>query len=78
VEAEIAQAIRRARLFAGYAGWGPGQLEAELDEDSWIVEQASAQDVFTEDPEALWSSVVRRKGREYAMLALMPVDPRMN
>jgi putative transcriptional regulator len=78
VEADAAEAIRRARIFAGYAGWGPGQLEAELEDGSWIIEPASVDDVFAADPEALWTSVLRRKGREYAMLALMPVDPRMN
>ena len=70
--------IRRARVFAGYAGWGPGQLEGELDEGSWIVEPALPTDVFTEDPEALWSTVLRRKGPRFALLASMPLDPSMN
>ena len=71
-------AIRRARVFAGHAGWGPGQLEAELEEDSWIVEPAQRPDVFTSDPDALWSAVLRRKGREYMLLATMPDDPSLN
>lgn len=70
--------IRRARVFAGYAGWGPGQLEGELDEGSWIVEQALPTDVFTDDPEALWGAVLRRKGPRFALLASMPLDPSMN
>jgi putative transcriptional regulator len=71
--------IGRARVFAGYAGWGAGQLEAEIAEDgSWIVEPAVADDVFAPDPDRLWSRVVRRKGREYQMLATMPYDPSMN
>lgn len=70
--------IKRARVFAGYAGWGPGQLEAEMDEDSWIVEDALADDVFTDDPLRLWSSILHRKGGSYRMLALMPADPSMN
>jgi putative transcriptional regulator len=74
----LASNIRRARIFAGHSGWGPGQLEAELEEDSWIVEPARRTDVFTEDPEALWSAVLRRKGREYVLLATMPMDPSQN
>ena len=75
---ELAANVRRARIFAGHAGWGPGQLEAELEEDSWIIEAAQRTDVFTEDPDALWSAVLRRKGREYVLLATMPMDPSQN
>jgi putative transcriptional regulator len=70
--------LRRARVFAGYAGWGPGQLEGELEEGSWIVEPAQPGDVFTADPDALWSEVLRRKGGPYGVLALMPPDPSLN
>ncbi|MEA2228832.1 MAG: putative transcriptional regulator [Solirubrobacteraceae bacterium] len=75
---DFAAGVRRARIFAGHAGWGPGQLESELEEDSWIVEPAARTDVFTHDAEALWSSVLRRKGREYVLLATMPMDPSLN
>jgi len=78
VEEEAVRGVRRARVFAGYAGWGAGQLEAELEQDSWIVEPALPEDVFTDEPEQLWSSVLRRKGGRFAMLALMPFDPSMN
>ena len=74
----FAAGVRRARVFAGHAGWGPGQLEAELEEDSWIVEPARRDDVFTAEPEELWAQVLRRKGREYALLATMPMDPSLN
>jgi putative transcriptional regulator len=70
--------IRRARVFAGYAGWGPGQLEAELEEDSWIVEPARPEDVFTPEPEHLWSGVLKRKGPAFDLLRLMPEDPSTN
>lgn len=70
--------IRRARLFAGYAGWGPGQLEGELDESSWIVEPARPDDVFVSNPLALWPELLRRKGGKHAVLALMPFDPSNN
>jgi putative transcriptional regulator len=74
----FAAGVRRARIFAGHSGWGPGQLEAELEEDSWIVEPARRTDVFTARPDALWSQVLRRKGSEYVLLATMPMDPSLN
>jgi putative transcriptional regulator len=70
--------LRRARVFAGYAGWGPGQLDDELDEGSWIVEPALAEDVFTDEPDDLWSAVLRRKGGPFRVLAAMPPDPSLN
>ena len=75
---ETVTGVRRARLFAGYAGWGPGQLEDEIDEGSWIQEPARPEDVFAEDAAGLWSAVLRRKGPQYEMLALMPLDPSLN
>ncbi|MEA2247339.1 MAG: putative transcriptional regulator [Solirubrobacteraceae bacterium] len=74
----FAAGVRRARILAGPPGWGPGQLEAELEEDSWILEPARRADVFTADADALWSEVLRRKGREYALLSTMPMDPSLN
>ena len=71
-------AIRRARVFAGHAGWGPGQLEEELAEESWIVEPPRRDEIFTEDAEALWAAVLRRKGSRYALLSTMPPDPSVN
>lgn len=71
-------AIRRARVFAGYSGWGPGQLEEELGEDAWLVTPALPQDVFDEEPEQLWERVVARLGPAYAMMRTMPIDPSAN
>ena len=71
-------AVRRARVFAGHAGWGPGQLEDELAEDAWIVEPPRREEVFTEEPDDLWAAVLRRKGRRYALLSTMPPDPSLN
>jgi putative transcriptional regulator len=69
---------RRGRVFVGYAGWSPGQIEAELDEKSWIVVPAQPDDVFSDDPEELWSAVLRRQGGPLALLATMPPDPSLN
>jgi putative transcriptional regulator len=70
--------LRRARVFAGYAGWGAGQLEAEMEEDSWHATPALPGDVFTPHPEGLWSSAVRRLGPAYRLLSSMPLDPSLN
>jgi putative transcriptional regulator len=78
VEPDTLGELRRARVYAGYAGWGPGQLDDELEEGSWIVEPARPEDVFTDDPEGLWSDVLRRKGGPFAVLAAMPPDPSLN
>lgn len=77
--AEDVASLARARVFAGYAGWAPGQLESEIEDESWIVEPALPEDVFTELPEGLWRHVLRRKGGfEYDVIALMPRDPSQN
>lgn len=78
IDEEPMPQIKRARVFAGYAGWGPGQLEAEMAEDSWILEDARPDDIFSAEPERLWSSILHRKGGNYRMLALMPADPSLN
>jgi putative transcriptional regulator len=70
--------LRNVRVFAGYAGWGPGQLEGELEEQSWVVLPARGSDVFTTAPEALWADVLRRNGGGLAVLALLPEDPHVN
>jgi putative transcriptional regulator len=70
--------LRSVRVFAGYAGWGPGQLETELAEGAWLVLEGRGSDVFTTTPDVLWSDVLRREGGAYAVLALLPDDPRVN
>jgi putative transcriptional regulator len=71
-------AVRRARVFAGHSGWGPGQLEGELEEGAWIVEVPRREEIFTPAPRDLWAEVLRRKGQRYALLATMPPDPSVN
>ena len=75
---ELASAVRRARVYAGYSGWGAGQLEGEMDVDSWIVEPPLPAELFPDDPETLWSDVLARKGGQYSLIARMPEDPSVN
>jgi putative transcriptional regulator len=74
---QIAASTRRVRIFAGYAGWTAGQLEAEVAEPSWIIAEPDAEDVFGDDPD-LWGTVLRRKGGAFRLIATMPEDPSLN
>ena len=68
--------LRRLRVYAGYAGWAPAQLESELEREGWIVEPAHPDDPFREDD--LWEAALTRKGGSYALVARMPPDPSLN
>jgi putative transcriptional regulator len=68
--------LRRVRVYAGYAGWGPGQLDGELEEGAWIVQEAHPDDPFRDGD--IWSEALRRKGGGYRLLATMPSDPSLN
>jgi putative transcriptional regulator len=68
--------IRRLRVYAGHAGWAPGQLEGELEQEAWIVEPAEPSDPF--EARDLWTVALERRGGEYALLARMPADPSLN
>jgi putative transcriptional regulator len=75
---ELNVGVRSGRAFVGHAGWGPGQLDDEIERGDWILEAASSQDAFTSEPQQLWSDVLIRKGGSYALIARMPPDPSMN
>jgi putative transcriptional regulator len=70
--------VRRGRAFVGHAGWGPGQLDDEVERGDWILEPARREDAFTGVPVDLWSEVLTRKGGSYALVARMPPDPSVN
>jgi putative transcriptional regulator len=76
--AESAAVTKRTRVFAGHAGWGPGQLDEEMEREDWIVETPRPDELFASDPEALWSRVLTRKGGTFALVARMPLDPSLN
>ncbi|MFH8472773.1 YqgE/AlgH family protein [Streptomyces sp. NPDC018000] len=74
----LAAALGSLRIFAGYAGWGPGQLETELAEGAWYVVESEPGDVSFPRPENLWRAVLRRQRSELAMIATYPDDPSLN
>jgi putative transcriptional regulator len=75
---ELAVGVDAIRVFAGYAGWGPGQLEAEIEADAWFVVRAEAADALSDDPARLWKQVLRRQGGALALVAAYPPDPSLN
>ena len=74
----LAPAIHRLRVYAGYAGWAPGQLKGEIDEGAWYVVPAEPADAFAGQPGELWGEVLRRQGGEMAFTATFPDDPSLN
>ncbi len=74
----LASEVSRLRVFAGYAGWGAGQLRSEVEEGAWYVLPADSEDVFMNDPDRLWQDVLRRQGGELAFVATFPDDPSLN
>jgi len=69
---------KRMLVTLGYAGWSPGQLDAEIDEGAWYVLPAEPGDVFAAQPDRLWRTVLRRQDGDLAFLATYPDDPGMN
>jgi putative transcriptional regulator len=70
--------VKAIRVFAGYAGWGPGQLEGEIAAGGWFLVTAEAGDALVSDPDQLWKRVLRRQGGQLAMVAAYPPEPGLN
>jgi putative transcriptional regulator len=66
------------RIFAGYAGWGPGQLGEEIEEGSWFVVPGTVDDLLDPDPGSLWRRVLARQPDHLSRFATYPDDPRLN
>lgn len=74
----VAPWVEELRIFAGYAGWGGGQLEEEIDQGAWWVVDALGEDAFSDRPEELWHRVLRRQGGDLAVSSYFPPDPSLN
>jgi putative transcriptional regulator len=74
----VVSGVAGLRIFAGYAGWSGGQLEAEIGEGAWYVVDAEARDPFSDAPETLWRQVLRRQRGELALVSTYPEDPTLN
>ena len=76
--AAVAPPIDRVRVFAGYSGWGPGQLEGELAADGWFVVEVDRADPWSDAPTEMWRSVLRRQRGQLRVFADFPMDPQAN
>lgn len=74
----LAEELRGLRIFAGYAGWSPGQLDDEIAEGAWWVVPAEPGDVFSPTPELLWRAVLRRQPGSLRLVSTYPEDPTLN
>ena len=66
--------VRKVKMFAGYAGWSPGQLEDEMQREAWLTHPATLEWVFDTESEKLWRGILRQMGSKYKLLAEMPED----
>lgn len=66
------------RVYMGYAGWAPGQLQFELATGSWLVLPADMKMVFARDPLSIWPTILRAQGGAFTLYATMPPDPALN
>ena len=71
---ESFSATKQVRVFAGYAGWGAGQLDDEMRRKAWLTHPASLETVFCSDPAKLWRRILSEKGWQYRLLADTPDD----
>jgi putative transcriptional regulator len=75
---ESFSSTRKIKMFAGYAGWSPGQLEDEMKRKAWLTHPASLELVFETEPAQLWQKILGQKGWKYKLLSQMPEDLSMN
>lgn len=66
------------RLFVGYSGWEPGQLQNEVDRNSWYISNADAALIFDTPTKNVWRETLRRMGGNYRIISHYPTDPRLN
>jgi putative transcriptional regulator len=70
--------IDKVRFFIGYSGWDPGQLQMELDQNSWVVKSMVEDNILTISPKNLWKDTLRKMGNEVALLSFFPENPQLN
>lgn len=70
--------VEQCRFFLGYSGWSDGQLESELESNSWIVSDLDSEQIFQTNPKLMWQQVLKNMGGKYKEYSNYPLDPRLN
>ena len=70
--------LKKIKFFIGYSGWGDGQLNAEMKENSWLTVAANSRLVFNTDYDKIWKVSLQELGGEYEMMINYPIDPQLN
>lgn len=76
IDPDHSESLLRLRVYAGHAGWAPGQLENELEQEAWVIGDFDPEDPFSDGD--LWADALARLGGKYALLSTMPADPSLN
>jgi putative transcriptional regulator len=70
--------LQKVRFFIGYAGWDPGQLQMELEQNAWVVKAMVEEDIFKISPKNMWKETLRNMGSDVALLSFFPENPQLN
>jgi putative transcriptional regulator len=65
---------QKLKIFAGYSGWAPGQLDEEMTRGAWLIHPATPEQVFHANPDEQWQEILKSKGWEYRLLSDAPDD----
>jgi putative transcriptional regulator len=71
-------AINEIMFFIGYSGWGAGQLEDEVNRNSWMISKIDLNTILNQNPKLLWREVLKKMGGDFKVMANYPTDPRLN
>jgi putative transcriptional regulator len=70
--------INQVRFFIGYSGWDPGQLDQELELNSWVVNSNIDDNILKQEPKNIWKNTLRSMGSDIALLSFFPDNPQLN
>ncbi|HRG59098.1 MAG TPA: YqgE/AlgH family protein [Bacteroidia bacterium] len=70
--------LKQIRFFIGYSGWDPGQLDMELEQNSWVVKSKVDENILNIQPKTLWKDILRNMGNNVALLSFFPENPQLN
>jgi putative transcriptional regulator len=70
--------LSKVRFFIGYSGWDAGQLQMELDQNSWVVKENVEDNILDVLPKNLWKDTLRNMGNDIALLSFFPENPQLN